>query len=109
MQNRSVKGGGDHRQWHRQIHKTALRQSSTRTDYYRHVQMILCCDPGPGARLGPVVHRGSRPSGIDCVGGWGAACCERFAAICDEDPHADLRDDLVMSMRSRSAASNVLM
>jgi len=32
--------------------------------------MILCCDPGPGASLGPVVHRGSRPSGIDCVGGW---------------------------------------
>ena len=41
----------------------ALQHSSTRTDYYRHVPMILGCDTGPGASLGPVVHRAGRPSG----------------------------------------------
>lgn len=69
--------------------------------------MILCRDAGPGTDLGPVVLRASRPSGTDSVGGWAQLVSNAFAAICDEDPHADLGDDLVMSIRSRSAASNV--
>jgi len=47
------------------------------------------------------------PRALTTSAAGGAACFERFAAIYDEDPHADLRDDLVMNIRSRSAATNL--
>src|SRR5450759_4495973 len=75
--------------------------------------MILCCDAGPGAgygsvNSGPAVHRANQPSGFDSVGGWRRSLLRTASrGIYEEDPHADVGDDLVMSIRSRSAASNV--